>query len=158
MQTASVTERDHYEAQRLHATPSGVKAFGFVLVAAVFALYLHEEVGVSSGILLGACIGAVVGVLGFYFVFLPFKCARIYRQQRNLQIPFQFSWDDEGVFMKNEMAEGKTKWSDFRKYKQNKSVIMLYHSDALFNLVPKSAFSDAGQLADFMAHVERIRG
>lgn len=157
MLTASVTEREHYEAQRLHATPRGITLFVVLFGAAVFLSWLHERVGVSGATLLSGCIGAVAGLLGLYFVFLPLKCARIYRQQRSLRAPFQFSWDESGISMRNELGEGRLAWGDFVKFEQNAKVILLYQSDVLFNVIPKSAFTSPEQLADFMEQVERIR-
>ncbi len=60
--------------------------------------------------------------------------------------------------MKNDMAEGRIKWSDFIKYKEDKGLILLYHSDCLFNIVPKSAFSSSQQLNDFLRHLGKIYG
>ena len=152
MPIATVTEKDLFKAQQLHAKPNGAKTLLLILVLVLVGFYLYDEAGVAPWVL----VGGILGFLGFYIVFLKYKCAKIYRQQRNLQIPFQFSWDNEGIYMKNDMGEGRIKWSDFIKHKQNKSLILLYHSDVLFNIVPKPAFTDEQQLSDFSTHFEKI--
>lgn len=158
MLIASVTEKDLFKAQQLHAKPNGAKTSLFILVLMLVGLYLYDEAGVEPGVLVGGFIGGVLIFFGYYSIFLKYKCAKIYRQQKNLQIPFQFSWDNDSIYMKNDMGEGRIKWSDFTKHKQNKSLILLYHSDALFNIVPKSAFANEQQLFDFSSNFEKIYG
>jgi len=158
MLTATVTENDLFKAQQLHTKPSGAKTALFLLVLLLVGLYLYDQVGVEPGVLAGGFVGGIVGFVGYYVVFLKYKCAKIYRQQKNLQIPYQFSWDNDSIYMKNEMGEGRIKWSDFTKHKQNKTLILLYHSDALFNIVPKSAFINEQQLSEFSSHLGKIHG
>lgn len=158
MLTATVTENDLFKAQQLHAKPSGAKNILFLLVLMLVGLYLYDQAGVDPGILVGAFVGGILGFVGYYVVFLKYKCAKIYRQQKNLQIPYQFSWDNDSIYMKNEMGKVRIKWSDFTKLKQNKTLILLYHSDALFNIVPKSAFTNEQQLSEFSSHFGKIYG
>ena len=158
MLTATVTEKDLFKAQQLHARPNGAKTALLLLILMLFGLYLYDQAGVKPGILVGGFVGGILGFVGYYVVFLKYKCAKIYRQQKNLQIPYQFSWDNDSIYMKNEMGEGRIKWSDFTKHKQNKTLILLYHSDALFNIVPKSAFINEQQLSEFSSHLGKIHG
>ena len=158
MLTASVTEDNLLKAQWLHARPSGAKAALFLLVLALGGLYLYDQADITPGILIGGFVGGVLGFAAYYFVFLKYKCAKIYRQQKNLHTPYQFSWDNDGIYMKSEIAEGKMKWTDFTKRKENKTLFLLYHSDALFNIVPKSAFTNEQQLSEFSSHLVKIRG
>lgn len=158
MLTARVTEDNLLQAQWLHSRPSGAKAAFFLLVLMLVGLYLYDQAGVKPGILVGGFVGGVVGFAVYFVIILKYKCAKIYRQQKNLHIPYQFSWDNDGIYMKNEMAEGRMKWTDFTKHKENKTLFLLYHSDALFNIVPKSAFTNEQQLSEFSSSFGKIHG
>ncbi|GEM_PF-1009575 len=156
--TARVTEGDLFDAQLLHARPGGAKTLLFLFILLVFGYYLYREVGVAPGTLAGGFLGGLVGFVGYFALFLKFKCKKIYRQQRNLQLPYEFSWDSSGIEMKNEMGKGRIEWSDFVKFKESKKVILLYQSDALFNIVPKTAFENEQQLSEFSSHLQKVHG
>jgi hypothetical protein len=40
-------------------------------------------------------------------------------------------------------------WTDFLKWRENERLFLLYTSDAAFMMLPKRAFKDAEQVADF---------
>lgn len=157
MLTITLTERDLFNAQKLHSKVSGAKTALFVLAVLLVGFYLYDEVGVRLAVLVFGAGGGVLGILG-YNVFLKYKCAKIYRQQKSLQLPSYVSWDTDSIHMKNDMGEGRIRWSDFIKYKEDKGLILLYHSDCLFNIVPKSAFSSTQQLDEFLEHLGKVYG
>ena len=44
--------------------------------------------------------------------------------------------------MKKEFAaKEKLPWRDYRKWKEGKTVFLLYHTDAMFQIIPKASFS-----------------
>lgn len=155
MLTITIAEKDLFNAQRLHSKMSGAQTALFILATLLVGFYLYDEVGVRPAVLIFGAGGGIIGLLGYY-IFLKYRCAKIYRQQKSLRIPYELSWDNDSVYMKNEMGEGRIKWSDFIKYKQNESLILLYHSDVLFNVVPKSAFNSAQQVDEFLGHLGKI--
>ncbi len=149
--TLTVTEGDVVCAQRLHATPKTSLSVFLVVVAVIIV------VGTYAGGLLsaGAAIGGMVGMLGWlailFFIIIPYRAKRIFRQQKSLHLNHKFWWDNEMVFFQSEDSEGKIRWADFTKVKENRKMLLLYHSDTLFNLVPKHCFSTREDLEAFKA-------
>ena len=95
----------------------------------------------------------VVLIIGYQFYgFVRYRCKTIYRQQKNLHNPYELLWDNEFVYMNTEYGDIRTPWQDFRKFKFNESLVLLYYSDALFNLVAVRDFENSAQKDDFLSH------
>ncbi|MFA6286892.1 MAG: YcxB family protein [Opitutaceae bacterium] len=94
----------------------------------------------------------------FYFVFIPFGSRRIFRQQKNLQDPATFAFTDQGMRVDSVRGHMELPWSDFHKWKANDKVLLLYHSSAIFNMIPRRAFATAADFAAFRELVERHLG
>lgn len=157
MLTAQLTKNDVLKAQQLHAKLSGAQIALLLLGISILGFYLYAHVGLPPGVLIAGVVGGLLGVAGYYEVFLRYRCSKIYRQQKGLRVPYEISWDSECICFKSEMGEGRMKWDNFIKFNQNARFILLYYSDALFSIVPKSVFTSQEQLIDFLGHLERIR-
>jgi hypothetical protein len=154
--TLTITEGDVISAQRLHATPKLPLAMFLVAVALVVVSGAYAQGQLSSG----AAIGGLIGMFGWlaiwFLVVIPYRARRIYRQQRNLHLSHAFWWDDQMVYFRSEDTEGKMRWSDFTKIKENNNMLLLYHSDSLFNMLPKRCFSNGESLESFKSHLSAI--
>ncbi len=137
-------------AQDLHAKPGPA---GMIFLFVVLALITFLLV---SGIVL-TLIGAaswqvfllpllILGFLAlFWFVLRPSQIARAYRQHKELASEFQMDLTDEGYSIQNDYGSGKIPWKDFHKWKADKNIILLYRTDAMFNMVPTRLLHDDSQ-------------
>ena len=65
-------------------------------------------------------------------------------------------WDKQSIEFNSESAHAKVKWSDFSKYRENEKLFLLYFSDVMFNIIPKTAFNSKEQLEDFKSNLSSI--
>lgn len=155
--TLTVTEEDVVCAQRLHATPSASLSVLLVAGAVIVVVGAYAEGRLPAG----AAIGALAGMFGWlailFLIIIPYRAKRIYRQQKNLHLKHRFWWDREMVFFRSEDSEGKIRWSDLTKVKENRKMLLLYHSDTLFNMVPKHCFADHEDLEAFKSCLSALR-
>ena len=85
--------------------------------------------------------------------FLPRKLRKIYRQTEDLRHSFQDSWDEMTLTGKAQTGQSERSWSSYTKWKENKEMVLLYHSDAQFEMVMKSWFTSPESLEDFLRNV-----
>lgn len=156
-QTLTVSVQDVVSAYRLHATPKPS-------IAAIFLLLATAGIGVSYSMHLapiGAALGAAVGMYGWlavlFFVIIPYRSRRIYRQQKSLHLEHQFEWDDQFLYFSSQDYEGKIRWADFIKVKESCNMLLLYRSDALFQMMPRRCFSSGKSFEDFKSHLSLVR-
>ena len=69
-------------------------------------------------------------------VVLPRRSRRIFAQQKNLQRPLEFWWNDDALHGSNERGSSATPWADYLRSRRDDRVILLYLSDAM----PEVAF------------------
>ncbi len=151
--TLSVTERDFISAQRLHAAPPQWLSATLLAGSLLAVAYCYQEHILSFAGAFEVILGLLAWLCLRHFVILPFQFRRIYRQQKNLTGEHQFSWDEQFIYFHSENYDGKVPWADFRKCKENKTMLLLYHSDVLFNIFPKACFPSSQVFAEFRSHV-----
>lgn len=161
MLTVKLEEADYVAATALHLRSSRRFAVAFWLVMlglAVVAIWLWffgrglfsdgQLAGLIGGSI-GGVLGGVLASLGVRSLYVPWKAKRVFRQQRSLQLPFELSWTDEGLFSRNEQGSYNTLWSDFVRWKENDRLFLLYVSDVMFHILPKRVFPNAEALSSF---------
>lgn len=85
----------------------------------------------------------------WYTIYIPYKAKKIFKQQKSLQIPFVVVVSNEGLHFSNEMGEVKIPWDNFLKWKENKNLFLVYHSDVLFQMLPKRLFGSLEEKMSF---------
>lgn len=93
-----------------------------------------------------------------FFVYLPLKIRRIYRQQRSLQVASELDFGGQGITVTSEMGLARLAWDDFVKWKENRRLIVLYTSDVMMHIYPRRCFTDEGWAAfrqTVAAHVKK---
>lgn len=155
MITGSISVSDYLNAQRLHRGKSVhlIYAVSGIDVAVGGALYFlcQQDLGLIVGC---AGFGAIICELVVSALYLPWKVRRIYRQQKDFAYPFTYTWDSEFLEGKGICGQSKRQWSNYVKCKENEKLFLLYHSDVLFEMLPKAWFQDQTKIAEFrrLAH------
>jgi hypothetical protein len=147
------TERDLRNAGWTNLRPRRTFAVVGVLIVAAFcwALWLaffgngFDEPGWVRWAMLSV---AVYSVLFFIFG-IPYRVRRTYRQRKDLQRPCTYLPSEKGLGFETEGAQGTKAWSDYLKWKEGRSVFLLYMSDQMFHVIPKRFFSSVDELNAF---------
>ena len=83
-------------------------------------------------------------LVGFYFVYCRFALrsyfARSFRNDRRFLHDFTSDISDEGIHTETFSADSHTKWSAFVRFLESDKIFMLFHSEWIFIIIPKSAF------------------
>lgn len=146
---------DYIAAVRLNYKPRKVWAvIGlFVVLLAVIAFVLGvRDIARGKG-----DIWDVIGLPAiaypplWYFVFLPRRIRKLYKQQRALHETHDVTFDEAGIATTYAFAKGVMPWSHVHKWRESEDLFLVYHSDAMFSIFPKRDFlpaSDADRLRE----------
>lgn len=153
-------DTDHLAAQRLHTrwTRRQLLAYASTVVGGALLLLMPMRgfwTNVVGCALIGGAIGGALGREVTRWVWLPYRARRLFAQHKALHKPIEFEWDDEALSCRTESASGRTPWADYARRREDRHVILLYPSDALFQVVPRRCFADVAQERSFR---ERIAG
>lgn len=151
---------DLMAAQRLHVRPRRLFRILFYVTLALYglALVLAAKVWWQEG--QAPVFGHLIFYLGFYlsllyFVVLPWRTKRAFRQQVALQHPLSLEFTDERLIIDAHNGTLRMKWEDFFRWKYNEKLILLYHSARMYNAIPSRAFATP---ADYSAAVAFLEG
>lgn len=150
MISGAISANDFLSAQRLHRQPM-VRRQLIVLAALVLIGLLIVWAGYffSGIIIFGAGIGGLIGELVLSRFLLPRRHLRIYHQQASLRSHYTYSWDTESISVVSDTGQAKRLWSDYVKRRENDQMFLLYHSDVMFEIFPKSWFLSLEQVEAF---------
>jgi len=156
-----LTDHDLRSAAWLHSAPRTFFAvLGLLVLSLVaWALWLaffssRPDPGWGKWVVLAV----LAYLLTHYLIYVPFHLKRQYRQYKALQRELHLSPDASGLTVATENGKGTVPWSDFRSWKENKSLFMLYVTDRLYHLVPKHFFASPRDIDDFRAMLQRLVG
>jgi hypothetical protein len=105
---------------------------------------------VLGGLLLG------LGVLNDR-VLLPRRARRFVSQQKSIQGETSIGWDAEGVAFIAKAGQSRIAWDDYFKWLENESVLVLFQSENLLNVVPKRCLT-TDQVAEVRLRLEAALG
>lgn len=152
MPTIRIEEKDYLAANILHGgrNLTAIMVMGLILCAMSLVLFFTAKGQYSDNttLLLGFALVAIPALQRF--VLLPNRLKNIYRQQKDLHRPFAFEWNDTGYALESDHGSSRVPWSDVVRWREDKTVIIIYRSDVLFNLVPKRDLGPA-ELETFRA-------
>jgi hypothetical protein len=90
--------------------------------------------------------------IGLYrYVFLPWRVKKMFFQQKELSLPFEMEITETGLVASNEIGNSNRPWANFRKWKEDQNLLLLYHSDLLFSMIPKRVFTSPEQVETIKA-------
>jgi uncharacterized membrane protein len=98
-------------------------------------------------------------ILGFMVLFRfyirPSQIARSYNQHKELSSPFEMELTEAGYSIKNSYGSSTMPWKDFAKWKEDQQMILLYRTDAMFNMIPKRLLPEEGQVQFILEQLRR---
>jgi hypothetical protein len=143
---------------KLHIKPRPVFAIlGIVLlVLAVVACFLPNRtvsgrVQEPSGILPAM----LVFLAAYAFLYVPWNVRRLYLQNATKDHPLAIEATDEGITFRSSRGQASLPWSDFRHWRGNDKVVLLYETDASFFGVPAHFFANPETYVAFQGLVGR---
>lgn len=158
--TFQITAEDYAAALRLHAWRYLVsrrlpKLFALIVVlGSVAAMVVSGFDERYTSMAIGGLIGLAVLPPLAYFVFIPMRARKVFRQQKTLHMPVTVTWTDEGYTATAGQHGGTIAWTDYYGWSADATMIILMQSDALFQMLPKRVLSPA-DLTDFEQTVTR---
>lgn len=139
-----IVKDDFRRAQWLHVKPRPAYAItGILLLALVGPLLLIAlVVPLTQGhspptIILVAIAGAAY--LGGIALYTRWKIGRVYDQMKSLQGEFTMTVDERGIHSSGERGQATMLYSDILRIREDERIMLIYHADNLFNMVPKSS-------------------
>jgi hypothetical protein len=164
--TIQLNEQDYLAAQRLHRRSSELRfwvAIGIIALASLLIGYLEppspEGFFSSHAGPLATMLPVGILLIAFRYVYVPSRHRRIFRQQKNLHVPYELSWSDTGFVATSERGSVRTAWTDVIKCRENEKLLLLYLSDVMFHILPKRSFPDdatGAQIREFIEHSLKI--
>jgi len=150
MITGVVSEQDFVEAQRIHRHRTAVW-INAVLIAIALAGVVLLAAGTKKWGLIVA-MGGIGGLIGEAIqarLYIPAQARKHYRQFKGIDAPITYRWSADTICVETNRGAGERSWSDFQRVRESNQLILLYTTDALFEVVPKRWFRDEKQAAEF---------
>ncbi len=157
---------DYLNSQLLHMQPGRLAKkilYGVLLVAMIcgfiggfflFATGQLELLGDLSLSFFSVAIFVLLYILYLRYMFLPKQVKKVFFQQKELSAPFEIEFTDTSMLASNEFGNSTRPWKNFIKWKENKELLLLYHSDMLYNIIPKRFFFDPQQFETVKTYLE----
>lgn len=137
-----ITQKDYVRAQLLHLRPRpAIAVVGVVIAVIAIGLAAWQVYRWSTGELAAAeAMGlptAVVALMGYFAVLLPWRFRKSYRTARALHEPVEMELTDVGLLGRSQYGEARLPWKLFHRFKENQHLFVVYQSDALMHILPK---------------------
>ena len=88
---------------------------------------------------------AVASLIAIYFLYCGFAIRRYFRRSyqndRRFQHDFTTDMSEDGILITMPTAESRMKWDNFVRFLESDDIFVLFHSDLIFNILPKRAFT-----------------
>ena len=154
-----LTEKDFQAAARLYYAQRRWWWFAIiVLVVLFFELngLIHPVTGWTprlylemAGTLAGTALILILVLELAQRFSLPWQARRYFARHKALRRPRTVSWDDDELATEGANFNARTPWTDIRRWRENKEVVVLYVTERLFHILPKRVLN-RGQLADLV--------
>lgn len=166
MFTVALSEADYLQAQRLHNRRRNtilryvLLGETVILVVLVLLALLAPTAGLVD---LALIVGALLLFTLLVLLWLPNRLLerqgrKLYAQQTTLHLPYAVDVSDEALTFTNERGATRSLWSDFRKWKHDGGMVVLYPADNLMQMVPLRGLPTEAARAEFLALVQARLG
>jgi len=92
-----------------------------------------------------------VGLFSYQYLYVPWRARRVFAQTKALHRPYVWSWNDEQLNYKTDLATGIVPWTNLSFWRESETMFALYASSVAFFLVPKRAFATNAEVDAFRA-------
>jgi len=153
MITGVVSEADYVGAYTLHRRSVAV-AINWVLGTIAAAGLLLAIFGVKPWglfLFLGG-VGGLIGEAVQAHLYVPKQARKFYSQFKGIDAPITYRWNAEKLSVHSDRGNGERNWRDLLKVKEDDRLLLLYTTDALFEVVPKGWFQTPAQLSEFQSY------
>lgn len=154
--TFTPSEKDYADANRDWYLAFWARPRSWAM-AALFILFLtglgalmpyidgntDEMAATAIGFALLALVLIVVIYPIVYFVTLPRRARRLYRQHKALQQTWTFRWSDSGLSMESATGLTTYPWVDFHRWRVGRRSVLLFLNDQLFFYLPRRLLDEA---------------
>lgn len=137
-----LTSRDLGAASQ-QAYLSGLLGWGRLLAFVVFLAAPGYLTGMN---VLAMLVGLLIMMVLHLFVaiaWIPWTSRRVFAELRALHGEIRAEWDAIGIRFAAPAGETRLGWADYSRWREDAHNILLSQSDALFQVVPKAAWSAA---------------
>jgi hypothetical protein len=148
---------DYKAAQRLHMTPRRPFKIILYFLLALFVLAccfaVQKFLKGGEGQDFGFLVGVTVYLFLMFGVLFPYRWKKNYQQQKLLHMPFQYEFTTDTFCTFTEYGNVALPWKTFHKWREGKTLFLVYQTDRLFHLIPKRIFQcpeDQAQLRGYL--------
>ena len=148
---------DFRAAQLLHMAPRRrfnillyplLACFAFVGFIAFLAILSGEGTRVEYGLFL------FVAYLALMFgVMYPRRWKRIYDSHKLLHKMYQYEFTPDAFSVSSEYGASRIPWKEFPKWREGRTLFLVYQSDIMFHAIPKRVFADRGEQERFRSYL-----
>ncbi len=97
------------------------------------------ELLLTVGLIAGcAVVGGALGLLIPYLL-MPRSCRRLMRQQKSLSQTWHAELREDGLRVASPSQQGFVIWANYIAWHRGKRMVLLYHNDRLFQMIPAHA-------------------
>ncbi len=156
--TIFISEQDAVLAAKLaSARKLGFPIWPLLVVGMAVSLFIlwwgRMDNSWAADILAPMLIALIVVVALVQYVLVPWQARRQYQQSASVEDEIAAVWDEGQLRLSGDHGSLIYAWSDYHRWSEDSAILLLYHSDATFNVIPKSALTKA-QCADIIALLE----
>ncbi|OAS17749.1 YcxB family protein [Paenibacillus oryzisoli] len=97
-------------------------------------------------ILSGIVISVVIALISK--IIINYKHKSVFNSYKLIHKEYMYTFDDDGISTDSEVGNGKVKWSEVYKAKQNKKLHLVYIAKNQALIIPRSFFESAVQIKE----------
>ena len=97
----------------------------------------------KAGVIGTALAGGLLFPLAMIRWRVPVAARRIYRQQRGLRQEVTLAWTREELAIQTALGQARLPWADYIRWREDRNIVLLFQSDAIFQMLPKRVLSPA---------------
>ncbi len=140
-----LTWQDYLHAQSLHTRrvwwQQAIWYIAIVIMAAgLLSIMIPDVMANGVGVIwshIWPPLVLVGGVLVVYYVIIPRGMRQLFEKKKELSDPFQYEITPGGLITSNQYGRTEHPWGEFKKWQENKHVLLLYATDVEFLIIPK---------------------
>ncbi len=157
------TVQDYLRAQRLHFRPRPLIRGVFWALGTITLIAVADEIYIIShgGVLARGwwLVPLAIAYGAFLFlIYLPWRIARIFRDNPNLARPTQTTLDSAGLILGTSRGGVRMPWSMIKGWKANRNVLLIYQSRVNFSTYPRHSFASDADYATWLEALQKNVG